>query len=334
MSEDKKKLILNLNIPFCVKQCSYCSYAYCAYDPQVLRAYGKALLLEIDSCAGEYPDYEVQAISVEGGSPALLGADLLSQALHKLRNAFSCADDLQISLQTMPGDYSRALMERMRDAGVNFWIIGLQTAQLREHEVLERPYHFDAITMADMAIRTFLPRALSFDLLAGIPGQTVRSLEQNLERCLYYEPDHITVYPLSIHPGSRLEKRIASGELPAVSGQNMEELCGFAEAFLKEHGFRRYTAYDYTRRMDPAGKSLSVCCVNRYRLLYLQDTEYLGIGYHGTSCIDGCMWQNGHSLQEYIDHPAEIEITADHLIRPDEDSMQSIRRRKAQLLVP
>ena len=220
---------------------------------------------------------------------------------------------------------------------------------MAEHEALERPYRFDAVTMADMAVRTFHPRALSFDLLAGIPGQTVRSLEQSLERCLYYDPEHMTVYPLSIHPGSRLEKRIASGELPVVSDAEARELRSFADRFLKERGFIRYTAYDYTRKRNPSddhtGKrdpsglnetvsdnKLTGCSINQYRYLYLQDCEYLGIGYHGTSYIDGSMWQNGHSLQEYIDHPTDIEVTAAHLIRPDEESLKRIRQQKAQLL--
>ena len=338
----KKNLILNLSIPFCVKQCSYCSYAYCSYDPQVIRAYGQALLAEIESCAGEYEDYEVRAVSIEGGSPALLGADVLFQVIRSVRHAFSCAEDLQISLQTMPGDYSRALMEKMRDAGVNHWIIGLQTAQPAEHDILERPYRFDAVTMADMAIRTFEPRPLSFDVLTGIPKQTIHSLEQTLMKCLYYAPDHMTVYPLSIRQGTRLQELIGSGRIPAVSSENAKELHDFAAAFLQEHGFVRYTAYDYTRSPHPISFSgvssdspaeePSGLCINRYRLLYLTDCEYLGLGYLGNSYMDGCMWKNGHSLQEYIDHSTSIDITAADLVRPDQKSLEQIRSRKRSLL--
>ena len=340
----KKSLIINLCIPFCVRQCSYCSYAYCTYDPQVIRAYGQALLAEIESCRGQYDDYEVRAVSIEGGSPALLGADVLSRVIRSMRRAFTCSEDLQISLETMPGDYSRALMEKMRDAGVNLWIIGLQTAQKAEHDILERPYRFDAVSMADLAIRTFDPRFLSFDLLTGIPGQTCHSLEQTLLKCLYYAPDHMTVYPLSVRPDTRLKKKIESGQISAVSPADTEDLQKFAATFLAERGFVRYTAYDYARSPHPvrfADRSIPAVpedwadlCLNRYRLLYLQDCEYLGLGYHAASCMDGCLWENGHSLQEYIDHSTEIEITSANLVRPDPERLEQIRARKRSLLVP
>ena len=319
----KRPLLLQICIPFCVRQCSYCDYPYCTYDPGTLRAYRDALLAEIDSCIGEFPDHQVDAISIEGGSPALLGPDALFQVLLRVRKVFSCASDLQISLQTMPGDYSRALMEKMRDAGVNHWIIGLETTQASEHELLKRPYKFDAVTMVDMAVRTFAPRALSFDLLAGIPGQTERSLKRSLEHCLFYAPEHMSIYPLRIHAGSEMEAAASACENGSASDQ-AAVLEDYAAAFLKEYGFTRYTKYDYSRDGH----------VHRYRLKYLQGCEHLGIGYHAESWVDGVMWKNGHSLQEYIDHSAEFDVIASGLMRPDEAGIEKMRKKRQALLYP
>ncbi|MBO7709684.1 MAG: radical SAM protein, partial [Lachnospiraceae bacterium] len=314
---------LQICIPFCVRQCSYCDYPYCTYDPGTLRAYRDALLAEIDSCIGEFPDHQVDAISIEGGSPALLGPDALFQVLLRVRKVFSCASDLQISLQTMPGDYSRALMEKMRDAGVNHWIIGLETTQASEHELLKRPYKFDAVTMVDMAVRTFAPRALSFDLLAGLPGQTERSLKRSLEHCLFYAPEHMSIYPLRIHAGSEMEAAASACENGSASDQ-AAVLEDYAAAVLKESGFTRYTKYDYSRDGH----------VHRYRPKYLQGCEHLGIGYHAESWVDGVMWKNGHSLQEYIDHSAEFDVIASGLMRPDEAGIEKMRKKRQALLYP
>lgn len=319
----KRPLLLQICIPFCVRQCSYCDYPYCSYDPGTLRAYRDALLAEIESCSGQFPDHQVNAVSIEGGSPALLGPDALFQVLMKVKKVFTCASDLQISLQTMPGDYSRALMEKMRDAGVNHWIVGLQTTQSAEHELLKRPYKFDALTMIDMAVRTFAPRALSFDLLAGIPGQTEHSLMRSLEHCLYYAPDHMSIYPLQIHPGSEMEAAAIKHANGSVSGA-ASALEDYAAAVLQEYGFTRYTKYDYSRDGH----------VHRYRLQYLQGCEHLGIGYHAESWVDGVMWKNGHSLQEYIEHSAEFDVIASELIRPDEASIEKMRKQRQALLYP
>ena len=319
----KRPLLLQVSIPFCVKQCAYCDYPYCTYDPAVLRAYHAALLAEIDSCEGEYADREIAAISIEGGSPALLGADALFEVIRRIRKIFACAPDLQISLQTMPGDYSRALMEKMRDAGVNHWIIGLETTRASEHERLGRPYRFDAITMVDMAIRTFHPQALSFDLLAGIPGQTQQSLKQSLDHCLYYAPDHMSVYPLHIPPGSEMASAADATGMPP-SSQNTAALCEYAGTYLGEYGFTRYTEYDYSRNGH----------IHRYRLMYLQGMEHLGLGYRAESFVDGVMWKNANSLQTYIDHSAEFDVIASDLIRPDEESLQKIMEQRRALLFP
>ncbi len=309
-----KPLILQISIPFCVKQCSFCSYPYCTYEPRTVNAYTQALRKEIQGCAGEFDDYKVCAVSIEGGSPALLGADALYHVLMDVKKSFSCSEDVQVSLQTMPGDYSRALMEKMRDAGVNRWIIGLQTARRSEHDLLERPYKYEAITMADMAIRTFDPRSLSFDLLVGIPGQTCRSLEQTLSRCLYYAPEHMTVYPLHLPANCRMEEQIRSGVHPGIDGDCRAELMTFAGNWLTERGFRAYTRCDFAK---PGFE-------DRYRVLSLQGCERLGLGYHSSSWLDGVFWTTGHSLQEYIEHSDDIETIAVDMIRPDEESLSRI----------
>ena len=303
----KKPLILQICIPFCVKQCAFCAFPYCTYDPRTVNAYAKALLTEIEAWKGEWDDHEVRAISIEGGSPALLGADSLFHVLQKIRRTFHCAEDVTIRLQTMPGDYSRALMEKMRDAGVNHWIIGLETASRNEHELLARPYKYEAITMADMAIRTFHPRALGFHLLLGIPGQTRESLESTLSRCLYYAPEHIIAQPLMIPERSAMASQIRTEALQPMPEDTLQELIDFTRTFLCERGFQPSTKWDYVK---PGFE-------DRCQLLQLQGCERLGLGYHSTSWMDGVLWRTGHSLQEYLEHPGDFETLAADMIRPD-----------------
>ena len=300
----KKPLILQISIPFCIKQCSYCKYPYCRYDPSAVRSYTGALLDEISSYEDDLDDHIVTAIAIEGGSPALLGADSLQQVIRSVTRTFCCADDLQISLQTMPGDYSRALMEKMRDAGVNHYIIGLQTARRREHDLLARPYRFDAITMIDTAIRTFEPRALSFDVLTDIPEQDEHTLEQTLKQCLYYAPEHISLYPLQNLTADETRDK----HLPLFT---------FADAFLKQMGYSPYTARDYTKNGH----------THRYRELWLQGCETIGIGYHSRSYLDGIAWHTGHTLQEYLDHPKDYQITACAPVSLSQEDIIQQRRR-------
>jgi len=318
----KKDLILQINIPFCTHRCSYCADRVCAYDASVSAAYVKALLNEINAAAPDAEDYCVSAISLEGGCPSLLEPSGLQAVLRSVKKNFTLAEDVQISLQTLPGDYSRALMEKMRDNGVNFWIVGLETAELREHELLQRPYRFDAITMVDTALNAFHPRALSFDLLCGIPGQTEVSWEHTLDAALAYDPDHITIYPLRYPAGSALQLDRAAGLLEPVSAEEEARLLSIAREKLNRLGYSAYTRCDYCK----PGKE------NRFRLGQLNGTEQLGLGYNALTIMDGYTYRSGHSLQEYLDHSDDLSIIATDIAELTEKALEELKRLRAGLL--
>ena len=296
----KQDLILQVNVPLCVRRCAYCSQTNGRYDPKLAAAYASALLREIEAVAPEMAGYRVRAVSIEGGSPALLESADLQRLIRAIRHAFNLAEDVQISLQTMPGDYSRTLMEKMRDNGVNFWIVGLETAERSEHEMLRRPYRFDALTMVDLALRTFHPRDLSFDLLCGIPGQTERGWMHSLETALAYEPDHLTLWPLSLAGNSAFQQQCVAGILEPMEPARREELRGCAAERLASLGYRAYTRVDFCR----PGKEY------RFRLGQIEGTEQLGLGYRAVTVMDGLTWINGHSLAEYLRSAGDYTVLA------------------------
>ncbi len=307
---ERKKLILQLNIPFCFKRCDYCGMAVCKYDDKVIRAYVGAMVREIEAAAGEMEDYEVAAVSLEGGSPVLAGPGGLQELLRAVRKGFRMAEDAEISLQTMPGDYSRALMEKMRDCGVNHWIFGVATAEAREHSLLGRPYRYDALSMVDVAVKTFDVRRLSFELLYGIPGQTMRSLEHSLEKVLYYAPEHVTLLPLRLMKGTELYRRCQLGrgaEEIVPEGWNKEEEtpikpeCGAAGAGEKasepessiggtgEKAFRPECGTDRMagRASEPESKNLRACTLEEKAALYRCARERLeALGYRAYTIYD------------------------------------------------
>lgn len=318
----KKDLILQVNIPFCTRRCAHCGETLCAYDPAVSAAYVKALLREIEAAAPDAQDDCVRAVSLEGGCPTLLEPSGLQTVLRAIRHSFTLSDDVQISLQTMPGDYSRALMDKMRDNGVNFWSVGFATAELREHELLRRPYRFDALTMVDAALRSFHPRDLSFEFLYGIPGQTERSWRHSLDVALAYEPDHLTLYPLRYPIGSALQIEYAAGLLEPMAEETVRALRALADERLRSLGYRAYTRYDYCL----PGKE------NRFRLGQLQGAEQLGLGFNALTVLDGYTYRSGHSLQEYLDHADDLHILARDIAELKGETLTSLERMREALL--
>jgi oxygen-independent coproporphyrinogen-3 oxidase len=311
MDNEKKPLLLQLNLPFCYRKCSYCGMPTCSYDESLIRACCNAMQKEILAVSEDMDDHLVTAISIEGGSPALAAPEDLQKLLFSVKKNFQVVEDAMISLQTNPGEYSRSLIQRMRDHGVNHWIFGIQTTDWKEHELLERPYRWDTLSMVDVAVRNFDMHDRSFELLYGIPGQTEHSFMTSLEKVLSYRPEHITLYPLRLEEGTKLKMRCDSGEIPPQDPAQMEHMFLCARELLAKIGLKPYTIYDFAR---PGHE-------NRFRLEQLRGTEQLGIGYQASSWIDGVVYSNGHSLQEYLAHPDELTLIANGLARPDEDSL-------------
>lgn len=312
--ESARPLLLGLNFPFCSHRCAYCPQQSQIHTEVALRAYGQAMLLEMAAAAEEGEGRTVTAVSLEGGCPGLMSADSLQDILRGLRKHFPLADDVQIGVQTMPGEYSQAFMRKLRDNGVNFWTVGLQTAVLEEHLLLDRPYKFDALTMVDAALKNFDPRRLNFELLYGIPGQTSLSLGRSLEKVLAYDPDHITLAPLRLLHGTRLYDRCRAGAVKPMEPQMAADLYEEAAERLETLGYRRYTASGFAR---PGGQ-------DRFRLSLLRGEDLLGLGYQAKSCLDGLCYSTGHNFNEYLAHSGELEIVADQVAQLNEEG-QALR---------
>lgn len=300
-------LLLKLSFPFCFRKCSYCGQPVCSYDTNVMKAYGQAMEAEMEAAAAELPDSVIPAVTLEGGSPALASPEMLQKLLRTLRKTFPLAEDVQIQIQTMPGQFSRSLIQRLQGEGINFWTIGLETADPGEHQLLNRPYRFDALTMVDTAVRTFQMRKLNFSLLYGIPGQSLHSWKHTLDAALAYSPDHLTLNPLRLIPGTPLADQCQKGNLTPCSPQTAAQYYEYAKDFLLSLGYEAYTVTDFAR---PG-------CENRWRLSHLSGTPYMGFGYQADSCLDGVFYTNGHSLKEYLEHSAQLPVIANHMTRLD-----------------
>ena len=305
MPTQPNHLLLRLNFPFCAHQCAYCAQQSQPHTSVALKAYGEAMLAEMAAAAEEGEGRTVTAVSLEGGCPGLMPADVLQDILRGLKKHFPLSSDVQIGVQTMPGEYSQVLMRKLRDNGVNFWTVGLQTAISEEFQLLDRPYPFDAITMVDAALKAFDPRDLNFELLYGIPGQTARSFAKSVEKILAYEPDHITLNPLRLLPHTRLYEQCRKGEVKAMEPQAAAELYQKAAERLEALGYQRYTVYDFAR----PGKE------NRFRLGLLRGEDVLGLGYGAKSCLGGLCYSTGHNFNEYLAHSGELEIVADRIFQ-------------------
>lgn len=229
-----------IHIPFCRARCSYCDFATCGYDALFAERYVAAVEREIerfDLAATSDAD----TIYFGGGTPSLLLPAQLDRLLRAVRRRFRVAADAEITLEVDPGTASLDALREFRRAGVTRVSFGAQTFDDRELRRLNRRHTAGEIreTFDDLARAGFAN--VSFDLIAGLPGQTPEAFERNLDCALALRPAHLSFYILEVHEGTPLARRIERGRLRAPDEDAAAEMY---RALLRRAGEAGYEHYE------------------------------------------------------------------------------------------
>ncbi|HEV2913983.1 MAG TPA: radical SAM family heme chaperone HemW [Pyrinomonadaceae bacterium] len=205
-----------IHIPFCRSRCSYCDFATGAYEGALVARYVDALCSEIAGfdtpAASETP--EIDTIYLGGGTPSLLNGAQAERILAAVDARFSVADEREVTMEMNPGTVTLEGLREFRRLGINRASFGAQTFDDRELRRLGRQHTADDVrrTISDLRRAGF--DNVSFDLIAGLPRQTLRAWARNLDEALALRPEHLSLYLLEVHEGTPLAAQISRGAEP------------------------------------------------------------------------------------------------------------------------
>ena len=281
---------LYIHIPFCRSRCSYCDFATGLYEGELAERYVRALIDEIRSPS--VAETSVDTIYFGGGTPSLLNPAQLDRILSVLRDRFDVDGAAEITLEINPGSISVEKLREFRSLGINRASFGVQTFDDRELAKLGRSH-----TAAD-ARRTFhdLRAAgfenISFDLIAGLPGQTLAGWQRNVQEALELRPEHLSFYLLEVHSGTPLAQHIQRGLQPAPD----EDLAAVMYEWMLERAAQAgYEHYEISNLCRPGFQS-------QHNTKYWTGALYFGFGCSAHS-YDGEMrrWSNHRDVLEYVE---------------------------------
>jgi oxygen-independent coproporphyrinogen-3 oxidase len=279
-----------IHIPFCSSRCSYCDFATGIYQSELAERYVRALVDEIES--SQLSGAGVETIYFGGGTPSLLEPAQLQRIVTALRERFDIDTAAEITLEINPGSVTPAKLREFRELGINRASFGAQTFDDRELAKLGRSH-----TAAD-ARRTFhdLRAAgfanVSFDLIAGLPGQTLAGWERNVAEALALRPEHLSFYLLEVHSGTPLAQHIERGIQPLPD----EDLAAVMyESMLERAAAGGYEHYEISNLCLPGFQS-------RHNTKYWTGEPYFGFGCSAHS-YDGVgrRWSNERDVLLYLD---------------------------------
>ena len=292
---NQKELELYIHIPFCVKKCSYCDFLSAPATEQTKEAYMAALFAEIGGRAKDYKDRIVTSVFIGGGTPSLLSGDSIRQLMEHIREGFSLAPDAEITMEVNPGTVTTEKLTAYYGAGINRLSIGMQSAQEQELKILGRIHDFDGFCQVYREAVEAGFTNINVDVMSGLPGQTLASYKDTLEKVLRLEPmpQHISAYSLIVEEGTPFAAMADRGELPLPEEDTERAMYEETIEVLAGYGFHRYEISNYA--LD------GYEC--RHNVGYWIRRDYLGFGIGAASLIDNVRFQNGRDLNAYLAHP-------------------------------
>jgi putative oxygen-independent coproporphyrinogen III oxidase len=280
---------LYVHIPFCSSRCSYCDFATGIYQSELAAAYVFALAREIRSSA--YNGANVDTIYFGGGTPSLLSPAQLDHLLSTLHDTFKIDAASEITLEINPGSADPEKLRAFRSLGINRASFGAQTFADAELAKLGRS-HCAADTLKTFAdLRRAGFANVSFDLIAGLPGQTLEGWRRNISQALELGPEHLSFYLLEVHSGTPLAEHIRRGIQPEPD----DDLAGVMYQWMLEQASEAgYEHYEISNLCRPGFHS-------RHNVKYWIAEPYYGFGCSAHS-YDGQLrrWSNQRDVLKYV----------------------------------
>ncbi|MCX5477799.1 radical SAM family heme chaperone HemW [Kaistia geumhonensis] len=265
--------------PFCASKCPYCDFnSHVRREGVDQVRFAAALVAELKQTAARIGPRRVDSIFLGGGTPSLMDPATVGTVLDAVASVWTLAPDAEITMEANPSSVEAERFRGYRAAGVNRVSLGVQALNDADLRALGRLHSADEALAAVEIARATFPR-LSFDLIYARPGQTPALWEAELRAALARASDHLSLYQLTIEPGTMFEKLYEAGKLQIPDEDVAAELFAVTQAVCDEAG---RPAYEISNHAAPGAEC-------RHNLVYWRYGEYAGIGpgAHGRLIVDG-----------------------------------------------
>lgn len=288
---------LYVHIPYCLQKCGYCDFfskAASCVPPEYVRAVAR----QLEHLARAFCVEGWKSVYIGGGSPSLLGAEDLeflcaSIKAAALNKAAPLAENCEWTIEMNPETVSRPLLEKAASCGINRLSVGIQCKNDKVLRAIGRRASERDIEKAAELIKNFWPHEWSADLIAGLPFQTKKDIERDIDFVERNGAKHVSLYSLTLEEGTPLKGAIDAGKIP-YDEEEAEELWLYGRDLLEDKGFLQYEVSNFAR---PGFESI-------HNGAYWAQESYLGAGAGAAGTIygkpTGWRYTNVLDAAEYI----------------------------------
>ena len=232
-------LALYIHLPFCKSKCPYCDFNSHVREGVDEARWKAALLAELDHWACETEGARVSTVFFGGGTPSLMDPSTAAALIERIGRRWGLAPEAEITLEANPTSVEAARFRDLRQAGVNRVSLGVQALNDRDLKFLGRGHDAQEARRAVDLAREIFPR-FSFDLIYSRPGQETQSWKRELSEALALAGDHLSLYQLTIEPGTAFAPAHDRGDFTLPDDEQAGSLYEVTQAVLGEAGLPAY----------------------------------------------------------------------------------------------
>ena len=239
---------LYIHIPFCRVKCTYCHFNTYIGLEDLYQAYTEALVQEIQRMGTHRARPSVSTIFIGGGTPTVLGVTQLDQILQACQRWFNLDSDLEVTTEANPVTLNLDYLRDLLAVGVNRISFGAQSFNEAELIMLGRDHDAATIGQTVALARSAGVRNLSFDLMFGLPTQSLETWQITLSQAVRLGTEHLSLYGLTIDPGTALRASVAQGKWPSPDPDLAADMYELADQILQDEGYEQYEISNWAKR--------------------------------------------------------------------------------------
>ncbi len=306
---------LYIHWPFCAKKCPYCDFNSHVRDVVDVDTWREALLADMRAEAEPAGGERLASIFFGGGTPSLMPPQLVGDLLEEASKLWGLTDDIEITLEANPSSVEARNFADLADAGINRVSLGIQSLEDKALQWLGRLHgSLEALNALETAQNHF--GRVSFDLIYALPGQTPNQWTDQLSRAISFGTSHLSLYQLTIEPGTRFATDVRRGVFEPLSDDEAAELFTITQELSNAAGL---TAYETSNHAKPGEES-------QHNLTYWRYQDYAGIGPGAHGRRGGFATTRHKKPENFLNAVAERGhgIAEQRMLKPTEQAAEAL----------
>ncbi len=236
-----------VHVPFCARRCSYCDFSIAVRRDVPADAFAASILQELTIRRAREHVEALDTLYFGGGTPSRLGGEGVKRLIGTITDVTAVAPGAEVTLEANPEDITPSSVRDWRDAGVTRLSVGIQSFDDAVLRWMHRVHDAEAAVRAVHTARDGGLTAFSVDLIFALPVSLERDWEADLDRALALDPEHVSLYGLTVEPHTPLGRWSARGEVAETPEERYEEEFLLAHQRLGDAGFEHYEVSNFAR---------------------------------------------------------------------------------------